>query len=105
METAIIYFLVVLLSLLLYLFNLAKIHRQELENKLYYYGRQQDYRQKRQKIIEHFCIQYMQGKIDLKTTLNHLNKELATNSGGDNDWLQEFKSIKKILLASQEKAS
>jgi len=105
MASIISYFLVVLLFILLYLFNQEKKHRQDAEKQLYRYGRQQFYRQERQKIIEHFCIQYMQGKIDLETTIHNLETNLSANSGGDNDWLQEFKSIKKILLAPLKKAS
>ena len=105
METIIIYFFVVLLFLLLYLLNQEKKCRQTVEKQLYYYDRQRYYRQERQKIIEHYCIQYMQGKVDLETTLHNLKTNLSANSGGDNDWLKEYKRIKKILLAQQEKAS
>lgn len=102
METTIIYFFVVLSFILLYLLSNEKQRRQALEKQLNYYDRQRFYRQERQKIIEHYCRQFRQGKVDLEITLHNLETDLSANSGGDNDWLQEYKSIKKILLAEQD---
>ena len=103
--TIIVFSAVAVMFAVLYLLNRERKNRQDLEKQLYYYDRQRYYRQERQKIIEHHCIQHMQGKVDLKTTLQKLENDLSAHSGGDNDWRQEYRSVQKILLAQQEKAS
>ena len=103
MYTCIIFILVVVILCLLVVIKQEKKANKWLGKELYVANRQHHYHQQRQKVIESYCLSYFQENIDLASTLKNMEAELKLNSGGYNDWQEDYKRIERILLATQSK--
>ena len=103
MHICIIFILVVVILCLLVVIKQEKKASKWLGKELYAANRQHYYRLQRQKVIEYYCLNYFNENTDLASTLKNMEAELKLNSGGYNDWQEDYKRIERILLATQSK--